>query len=95
MFVVTVNFIVKTEHNEAFRSLLLKNAEMSLSQEPGCLQFDVCLPENETNHYFLYELYETENDFVLHLQSEHFNHFNATTENWVVGKEIKQMRRIV
>ena len=94
MFVITVEFTVKAEASAQFEALLINNAEVSLEVEPGCLQFDVCTPEGKTGVYYLYEVYSTEQDFVLHLESEHFKHFNEATKAWVLDKKLARYQRL-
>ncbi|MEO1160127.1 MAG: antibiotic biosynthesis monooxygenase, partial [Pseudomonadota bacterium] len=43
MFVITAEFRLKPDMLDAFMPLMLIQSEKSLSGEPGCLVFDVCL----------------------------------------------------
>ncbi|UPW18654.1 antibiotic biosynthesis monooxygenase [Agarivorans sp. TSD2052] len=38
---------------------MLENAQASLAQEEGCLQFDVCLSTEQDNIVYLYEVYHS------------------------------------
>ena len=91
MFVVTVQFDIALEHADRFLSEMNANAEASVRLEEGCLQFDVCTGEPGT--VFLYEVYDSEEAFQVHLKSAHFLSFNATTTPWVTAKSVTTYRR--
>ncbi len=79
MFIVCVWFSVDVQHVEAFHAAMLRQAENSLHQEPGCLQFDVCQAHGNPQEIFLYEIYTTQTAFDEHLVSAHFLQFNEET----------------
>ena len=90
MLVVTVNFQVKTEHVDEFRTAVEKQARNSLELEEGCHQFDVCYDIENDGYVFLYEIYSDEDAFEDHLDSEHFESFNEQTAPWVEEKLVGQ-----
>lgn len=94
MFVVTVTFSTKSEDFDGFLRLLRANAETSLREEPGCLQFDVCLPENTQAEVFLYEVYNSRSDFEEHLKTTHFQSFDAEVQEMVTHKSVAVMTRL-
>lgn len=89
MYIVTVKFHIKPEHIADFMTAMMQQAQDSLSNEPACTQFDVCISENDSNLVFLYEIYDTKADFDLHLASDHFQSFSAKVANWVAGKTVE------
>ena len=54
MFVITVDFEIKSEYVNKFRSRVLQQAKDSLDNEEKCLKFDVCFYETNINKVFLY-----------------------------------------
>jgi (4S)-4-hydroxy-5-phosphonooxypentane-2,3-dione isomerase len=92
MFVVTVNYEIKSEHRAGFRAAILKNARMSLRDEPGCHQFDVCFSEDEAR-CFLYEVYDDSQAFAAHRATPHFNEYDQTVKDWVAGKTVETWTR--
>lgn len=88
MYVITVLFFIKPAYLDKFLPEMLANAATSLKQEPGCLQFDVCQSTENTNHVYLYEVYQHQQAFDDHLNSAHFLSFNETTKNWIEDKQI-------
>jgi len=51
MFVITVDFEIKSEYVNQFRSRILQQAKDSLSNEEKCFIFDVCF--DEKNNKFI------------------------------------------
>ena len=88
MYVVTVTFRIKPEHAEAFLDAIRENARMSMETEPGCHRFDVAVREDGPETVFLYELYTDRVAFVAHLETQHFQSFDATVTDWVASKDI-------
>ncbi len=91
MFVVTVEFVLVPEHVQRFLVEMNANAEASVRLETGCHQFDVCTGASGT--VFLYEVYDSEAAFQLHLKSPHFLSFNETTLPWVADKKVATYQR--
>lgn len=94
MFVVAVTFEIDPEHVDRFIDLVLTQARNSLTLEPGCHQFDVCIDPQDSMKIFLYELYSDENAFNIHLASSHFKQFNGDTANLVRAKSVSTLKRI-
>jgi len=94
LYVVIVDFFVKTEHAEEFGQLITDNALASRTREEGCIQFDVCRPADEKSRFFLYELYKDEAAFREHLKTTHFKEFDAKVSSWVVDKRVQVLTRV-
>jgi autoinducer 2-degrading protein len=93
MFVVVVDFHIHPGRVDDFMTLMLANASASLELEAGCLQFDVCISKNDRNHIFLYEVYQTDQDFGQHLQAAHFLAFNLAVGELVSSKKVQTFER--
>jgi quinol monooxygenase YgiN len=94
MYVVTVTFEVHADQVDAFRPLMLKQAETSVSQEPGCQQFDVATDPQRPTVFYLYELYTDRAAFDAHLASSHFVSFDAAVQPMLTGKTVQTFDRI-
>ena len=94
MYVVTVDFVAKPEHVEAFRIAMLKNAKASLANEPGCRQFDVSVVADDPAHIFLYELYDDRAAYDAHRLTAHFREFDAKAAVLVASKTGRHFLRI-
>ena len=93
-YVVCVEFEIRPELFAAFRPLMIENARVSARDEPGCRQFDVCVPEDGTPRVFLYEVYDDEAAFEAHLETAHFKRFAEATREMIVGRRIVACRRL-
>lgn len=95
MFVITAEFRLKPDMLNAFMPLMLIQAEKSLSSEPGCLVFDVCIEHNDSEDVvFLYEAYEDEAAFDQHMETPHYLAFSETTSDLVAAKSVRRFDRI-
>ncbi|MDJ0721973.1 MAG: putative quinol monooxygenase [Desulfobacterales bacterium] len=89
MYIVTVEFVIWPEHVEAFHQAVQKQARHSLTREPDCLQFDVCVDPQARERVLLYEVYTDAAAFKVHMDSAHFTAFDAAVRDWVKGKAIQ------
>lgn len=87
MYVVTVLFSLKADRAGEFLSLMRENAKLSVANEPGCHQFDVCLDDSGLK-VFLYETYSDRAAFDDHLGSQHFKDFDLATLDMYVSKDV-------
>ena len=90
--VLVVEFEIHTEHRQAFAQAIADNAQASVTQEPGCRQFDVCRDAQRPNYFFLYERYDDEAAVQAHLRSPHFLAMNIATAAWVASKRVQRLR---
>lgn len=91
MFVITVDFEIKSEFVNEFRNRVLQQAKDSLNNETQCFIFDVCFDEKNTNKVFLYEIYQDKDAFDYHLKSDHYLSFDKDVKNWVTKKIVNQL----
>jgi autoinducer 2-degrading protein len=88
LFVVVVEFQLKPGARSQFRALIDANADASVKNEPGCLQFDVLEPEDEGDRVLLYEIYSDKAAFDAHLRTGHFHTFNRDSESLCLSKRV-------
>jgi quinol monooxygenase YgiN len=89
MYAVVVTFQIRDGSFDAFLPTMTKNAQTSLSAEPGCHRFDVCTDPERPNEVFLYELYTDRAAFEAHLQSPHFKAFDAQVADMITHKDVR------
>ncbi len=94
MFAVTVTFTLKPGTRAAFLPLMVENASISLREEPGCHQFDVCLGDDPET-VFLYEVYDDSVAFSAHLESAHFQSFDAAVAYMIATKVVHQYSEVI
>jgi autoinducer 2-degrading protein len=87
-YVITVDFEISHAHFDEFLKLVIANGKASERDEPGCKRFDICLPREQPNHVFLYEIYADEAAFKAHLETPHFKEFAAATQHMVAGRKL-------
>lgn len=66
---IVVEFDVKPEHRKAFEQVIRSHASRTRAAEPGCLQFDVLIPQRDANKVFLFECYRDQAAFEEHGKS--------------------------
>jgi autoinducer 2-degrading protein len=86
LFVVVVEFHLKPGARSEFRALIDANADASVKNEPGCLQFDVLEPEDDGDRGLLYEVYTDKAAFDAHRKTEHFQVFNGASGGLYLNK---------
>lgn len=80
-YVVIPSFAVPSENVEAFLAAAREDAERSLADEEGCLQFDVVLDRSKTPaNVVFYEVYRDKNAFDAHLETPHLIAFRAALD---------------
>jgi D-3-phosphoglycerate dehydrogenase / 2-oxoglutarate reductase len=70
-YVVLAEFQVKPDRLDEFLDVISRHAEISLAEEPGCLQFDVVRDGEDPRRVFLYEVYADEAAFQAHRGMPH------------------------
>jgi quinol monooxygenase YgiN len=74
-FVLIVEFSVKEDCLAEFSRLIEINAKASVNNEPGCFQFDVNVSSEDPCKVLLYEVYQSEEAFQVHMKQEHTQTF--------------------
>jgi (4S)-4-hydroxy-5-phosphonooxypentane-2,3-dione isomerase len=93
-FVLLVEFQVKPEELGRFMELVSANAQSSVSDEPGCFQFDVMQTMEDPNRVVLYEVYASEQAFKDHMGMGHTQSFLAAAKPLVTGQKALRMTRV-
>ena len=89
---ILVEFTVKPAAVGRFRELITTNAARSLSDEPGCRRFDVLSPGDEPGRIVLYEIYDDDRAFELHLTTPHYKEFAAAAEPLIETRSVKRLQ---
>ena len=93
-FAVVVDFEIVPDTADEFREAVLEQARNSLEREEGCRQFDVFRDAGEASTFVLFELYDNEAAFELHLQTDHFAAFDAHVQPMVKRRMIRRLHRV-
>ena len=73
-FSILAIFTVQPEFISQFRDALMKNASAS-QQEPGCISYIVHGDASASNIFFLYEKYQSKEDYEFHCTTSHLKEF--------------------
>ena len=71
MYILVVTMYPKPEQREAFLQGITEDARASLSNEPGCLRFDVMQDTEDPDQFHLTEAYRDQAAFEEHLRTPH------------------------
>jgi len=88
-----VDFKISPAHADAFAAAIFSNARSSVSDEPGCHQFDVCRDPKDASVFFLYEIYADDAAIAAHIATPHYQAFDALTKPWVENKVVRRYAR--
>jgi quinol monooxygenase YgiN len=94
-FVLLVEFQVKPESIGRFNELIDVNARASVTNEPGCRQFDVCRTQDDPCRIVLYEVYDSEEAFKAHMGMAHTQTFLAAAKLLVDKQTVTRLTRTV
>ena len=94
MFILLVKVQVKAELLDEFKSAILKNAELSVQRDPGCLRFDVLQQADDPTRWVLYEVYDKEQAWVDHRNAAHFLAFMEVGNRAIVTREATKLTGI-
>ena len=89
MYTVTVDFVVKPEHQAEFRRAILEQAQSSLAEDRGCRRFDVVVSVDDPNHIFLYELYDDLSCFEEHGRAPHTKRVSEIVGPLLVSRNLR------
>lgn len=76
------------EKRAAFLEHLKGHAQRSLTNEEGCLQFDLMLPQDADNQVRIYEKYADAAAVEAHRNSDHMAMFQGIAKDYVTNRTI-------
>ena len=82
----TAHLRVRPDAVDAFKARLLRHAQISTSQEPGCERFDVHQERSDPTLFLLFERYTDAAAFDAHRKSAHYLAFREDVKDWVVER---------
>src|SRR5512132_3684865 len=91
MFIVLVKVQVKPELLADFKDAILRNAQLSVQRDPGCVRFDVLQQEDDPTRWFFYEVYEKEQAWVDHRAAAHFLALKEVGDRAILTREVTKL----
>jgi quinol monooxygenase YgiN len=85
-FVVIARIALQPGALAAFLPVADADARDSLAQEPGCIAFNVLVPEDDEDCVVFHEIYRDREAFDLHLTQPHFHTFERDAKHLMAGK---------
>jgi quinol monooxygenase YgiN len=82
MFGIFATIKIKPDQRDGFLGTIKETAFRSVSDEPGCLRFDVFQDLADENRYILYEVYTDEEAFKEHLSTSHARSAMERSRDW-------------
>ena len=83
MHIVIAPIQIKKSFKERFLEEIIADAKGSVTNEPGCLRFDVVQDSNDPDRIWLYEVYRDAAAFEAHTQTPHFIRWRDATKDWM------------
>lgn len=72
MYCILVKNVVKEGARDQYLAAMLPNAKASVENEEGCLVFDVLEAKEESNTFYLYEIYTSPEALKVHKTTDHY-----------------------
>ena len=83
MIVHTAHLRARPEALDKFRARLLRHAQITLDNEPGCSRFDVHQERSDPTLFLLIEHYADDGAIEAHRKSPHYLAFREDVKDWV------------
>jgi quinol monooxygenase YgiN len=85
-FVVVARINLLPGALEAFLPVAAADARDSLALEPGCMAFDILVPEHDESYVVFHEVYQDQAAFDFHLIQPHYHAFKDGAEHLMADK---------
>lgn len=82
----TAHLRVNPAEVDRFKARIARHAHISVTLEPGCLQFDLHQERSDPSLFLLLESYADEAAFELHRTSAHYLAFRDDVKEWVIER---------
>ena len=94
MFIALVKLQIRPELLAEFKAAIVKNAELSVQRDPGCVRFDILQHEDDPTRWILYEVYDKEQAWVDHRAAPHFLAFKEVGDRAILTRDVTKLRGI-
>jgi quinol monooxygenase YgiN len=71
---------------DAFLDRVRRHAKTCLDSEPGCLQFDILVPDEGGDRVFLYEVYADRAAVDVHVATPHMARYREDTDPMIAQR---------
>jgi autoinducer 2-degrading protein len=85
-YINSVDIDVAPAQIDNYLTALKENGAASV-HEPGCRAFNIAVSQKDTNHVFVFEVYDNAAAFDSHLETDHFKKYAAATKDMVAKRD--------
>jgi (4S)-4-hydroxy-5-phosphonooxypentane-2,3-dione isomerase len=78
---------------DAYLAALKENGAAAV-HEPGCHEFNITVSPKDSNHVFLFEVYDNDAAFQAHRATDHFKKYAATTKDMVAKRDARMFSSV-
>ncbi len=89
-FAIFVTIKLKPGNADAFRPLILENAEAAVRDEDDCHQFQVLTDEADPETFYFYEVYTNAEALENHRQTPHFQKYDDASRDIIAERTIQR-----
>ena len=89
-FAIFVTIKLKPGNADAFRALVLENAEAAVREEEACRQFQVLNDESDPDTFFFYEVYTDAAGLDHHRETPHYQKYNNASQDMIAERNIQR-----
>lgn len=90
-YIILVEFRIEPGQLDEFLFSVNENANRSVTDEDGCVRFDVLVPVGDESKVILYEIYSSLEAFEIHKVSPHVRKFETATRTLVLDKRVTEL----
>ena len=83
---LVVEFKLKPGQRDAFIARVRQHGATCLKSEPGCLQFDLLVPQGDADRAFLYEVYADQAALDAHGETPHMAEYRRDTQDMLIER---------
>lgn len=91
-FAIFVTIKLKPGNADAFRPLILENAEAAVRDEDNCHQFQVLTDEADSDTFYFYEVYTDAQGLENHRETPHYQKYDAASRDMIAERTIQRCR---
>ena len=93
MHVIMVELQIKPEHVDAFQKEIARHIKATRENEPGCLQFDLCVDKDDPRTYYFYEVYADDEALERHHNSPSLAAYFEASKEWAERRAVHTATR--
>jgi (4S)-4-hydroxy-5-phosphonooxypentane-2,3-dione isomerase len=88
LYINAVNLDIAPGQIDKFLAALKENGAAAV-KEPGCREFNITVAQNDPNHVFIFEVYDSAAALDAHRATDHFKKFAAATKDMIAKRDLR------